>query len=132
MRRSSVRLRLWAIHIKLLRGMPESDSFGPPFLDQSAKPLPWTKGGPNECSNLDYPTATLVNSSVADPIFTIKNRVVTMKDLEALKKNLPAGIDIRITSKNVVRFRARFRKKGHKEVFKTTSDLPTIRVAVFI
>jgi hypothetical protein len=62
--------------------MPESDSFGPPFLDQSAKSLPWTNGGPNEDSNLPYPTVNLVNSSVADPIFTIKNRVVTMKDLD--------------------------------------------------
>lgn len=61
--------------------MPESDSFGPPFLDLSAKPLPWTKGGPNEDSNQQQPTAGIINSSVADPIFTIKNRVVTMKDL---------------------------------------------------
>lgn len=103
--------------------MPESDSFGPPFLDQSAKPLPWTKGGPNECSNVDYPTTILVNNSVADPIFYLKNRVITMKDLEALKKSLPANIDIRITSKKVVKFRARFRRKGYPEVFKTTSDL---------
>jgi hypothetical protein len=51
-------------------------------LDQSAKSLPWTNGGPNEDSNLPYPTVNLVNSSVADPIFTIKNRVVTMKDLD--------------------------------------------------
>jgi hypothetical protein len=89
--------------------MPESDPFGPPFLDQSAKPLPWTKGGPNEDSKPLEPTTSHVNSSVADPIFTIKNRVVTMKDLEALKKSLPPGIDIRITSKNIVKFRARFR-----------------------
>ena len=107
--------------------MPESDSFGPPFLDQSAKPLPWTNGGPNENSKPLEPTASHVNSSVADPIFTIKNRVVTMKDLEALKKSLPAGIDIRITSKNVVKFRARFRRKGHPEVFKTTSDLKSAK-----
>lgn len=103
--------------------MPESDSFGTLLLDGSAKPLPWTKGGPNECSNVDYPTTSHVNSSVADPIFTIKNRVVTMKDLEALKKSLPANIDIRITIKKVVKFRARFRRKGYPEVFKTTSDL---------
>lgn len=50
-----------------------------------------------------------------------------MKDLEALKKSLPSGIDIRITSKNVVKFRARFRKKRHKEVFKTTSDLKSAK-----
>lgn len=107
--------------------MPESDSFGPPFLDQSAKPLPWTKGGPNEDSKPLEPSTSHVNSSVADPIFTIKNRVVTMKDLEALKKSLPPGIDIRITSKNIVKFRARFRKTGHKEVFKTTSDLKSAK-----
>src|ERR1700733_5665276 len=103
--------------------MPESDSFGSSFLDQSAKPLPWTNGGQNEDSNQQQPTASLINSSVADPIFTIKNRVVTMKDLEALKKRLPPGIDIRITSKNVIKFRARFRRKGHKDVFTTKSDL---------
>lgn len=59
--------------------MPENDSFGTSLLDQSAKPLPWTKGGPN--------------------------------------------IDIRITTKNVVKFRARFRKKGHKDLFTTKFDL---------
>lgn len=107
--------------------MPESDSFGPPFLDQSAKPLPWTKGGPNEDSKEQQPTASLINSSVADPIFTIKNRVVTMKDLEALKKRLPPGIDIRITSKNIIKFRARFRRKGHKDVFTTKSDLKSAK-----
>jgi len=95
-------------------------------LDQSAKPLPWNNGGPNEDSKRQQPTANLNNSSVADPIFTIKNRVVTMKDLEALKKRLPPGIDIRITSKNVVKFRARFRKNGHN-VFKTTSDLKSAK-----
>lgn len=78
--------------------MPESDSFGTSLLDPSAKPLPWTKGGPNEDSKQQQPIASLINSSVADPIFTIKNRVVTMKDLEALKKRLPPGIDIRITA----------------------------------
>ena len=50
-----------------------------------------------------------------------------MKDLEALKKSLPAGIDVRITSKKVVKFRARFRKKGYPEVFKTTSDLKSAK-----
>lgn len=107
--------------------MPEKDSFGSLLLDQSAKPLPWTKGGPNEDSKPLEPTASHVNSSVADPIFTIKNRVVTMKDLEAFKKRLPPCIDIRITSKNVVKFRARFRKKGYPEVFKTTSDLKSAK-----
>lgn len=99
----------------------------PSILDLSAKPLPWTKGGPNEDSNQQQPTAGIINSSVADPIFTIKNRVVTMKDLQELKKRLPSGIDIRITSKNVVKFRARFRKKGHKDVFTTKSDLKSAK-----
>ncbi len=107
--------------------MPESNSFGPPFLDQSAKPLPWTKGGPNEDSNQQQSTTSLINSSVADPIFTIKNRVVTMKDLDKLKMSLPSGIDIRVTSKNVVKFRARFRRKGHKDVFTTKSDLKSAK-----
>lgn len=42
-----------------------------------------------------------------------------MKDLEELKNRLPPGIDIRITSKNVIKFWARFRRKGHKDVFTT-------------
>lgn len=50
-----------------------------------------------------------------------------MKDLEELKKRLPPGIDIRITSKKVVKFRARFRRKGYPEVFKTTSDLKSAK-----
>lgn len=50
-----------------------------------------------------------------------------MKDLEALKKRLPPGIDIRITSKNVIKFRARFRRKGHKDVFTTKSDLKSAK-----
>jgi hypothetical protein len=102
--------------------MPESDSFGPPVLDLTAKPLPWTNGGPNEDSKLQQPTTNPINSPVADPIFTIKNRVVTMKELEALKKRLPPGIDIRTTSKNVIKFRARFRKGG-QETIRTFPDL---------
>lgn len=46
-----------------------------------------------------------------------------MTELEALKKRLPPGIDIRITSKNVIKFRARFRKLGHPEIVKTFPDL---------
>jgi hypothetical protein len=38
------------------------------------KQLPWTKGGPNEDSKRQQPTASLINSSVADQIFTIKIR----------------------------------------------------------
>ena len=123
MRRSSVRLRLWAIHLYLLRGMLEGNSFDPLLLDATVKPLPWTNGGPNEDNMEQQPTTDPINSSVADPIFTIKNRVITMKELEALKKRLPPGVDIRVTAKNVVKFRARFRRIGQKEIIKTFPDL---------
>ncbi len=46
-----------------------------------------------------------------------------MKQLEALKKRLPKGIDVRISSNNVVTFRARFRNRGHPEESKNFSDL---------
>lgn len=46
-----------------------------------------------------------------------------MKQLETLKKNLPKGIDIRISSNNVITFRARFRKRGHPEITQTFPDL---------
>ena len=68
-------------HFYLLRGMLEGNSFDPLLLDATVKPLPWTKGGPNEDNMQQQPTSNLINSSVADPIFTIKNRVVTMKEL---------------------------------------------------
>ncbi|HAB98484.1 MAG TPA: hypothetical protein DCE71_01520, partial [Parachlamydiales bacterium] len=45
-----------------------------------------------------------------------------MKQLEALKKRLPPGIDIRINSKNVITFRARFRRTGHPDLMKTFAD----------
>jgi integrase len=62
-------------------------------------------------------------ASTADPIYTIKSRVIDMKQLEALKKKLPKGIDLRISSSNVVTFRVRFRKRGYPEESKTFSDL---------
>lgn len=62
-------------------------------------------------------------ASTADPIFTIKSRVIDMKQLEALKKKLPKGIDLRVSSSNVVTFRARFRKRGHPEITQTFPDL---------
>lgn len=46
-----------------------------------------------------------------------------MKQLEALKKKLPKGIDLRISSSNVVTFRVRFRKRGYPEDSKTFSEL---------
>lgn len=103
--------------------MLEGNLFDPLLLDATVKPLPWTKGGPNEDNMQQQPTSNLINSSVADPIFTIKNRVVTMKELEGLKKRLPPGIDIRVTAKNVIKFRARFRKTGQQEIIQTFPDL---------
>jgi hypothetical protein len=71
--------------------MPESDSFGTSLLDQSAKPLPWTNGGPNEDSKQQQPTTSLINNSVADPIFTIKNRVVTKSSNVSWMPTFPIG-----------------------------------------
>ncbi len=103
--------------------MPESDLSGSSFFGLTVNPLPWTECGPNEDGNWQQPTASHNTNLVADPIFTIKNRVITMKELEALKKRLPPGIDIRITSKNVVKYRARFRKTGLQDVIRTFPDL---------
>lgn len=46
-----------------------------------------------------------------------------MKELEKLKKRLPPGIDIRITSKNIIKFRSRFRRLGYRDAVKTFPDL---------
>lgn len=46
-----------------------------------------------------------------------------MKQLEALKKRLPPGIDIRISSKNTITFRARFRRTGYPDLMKTFTDV---------
>lgn len=67
--------------------------------------------------------APLNQASTADPTYTIKSRVIDMKQLEALKKKLPKGIDLRVSSSNVVTFRVRFRKRGYPEDSKTFSDL---------
>lgn len=100
--------------------MSEGSPLGPPDPSFSAKPLPWTNPGPNEHSNLQQPTAS---SSVADLTFNLKGRVIDMKQLEALKKRLPPGIDIRITSNNTIKFRARFRRTGNPDLIQTFTDL---------
>lgn len=46
-----------------------------------------------------------------------------MKALEALRKKLPSGIDIRVTSDNSIKFRARFRKKGHPNQIQVFPEL---------
>ncbi|MCB1114176.1 MAG: site-specific integrase [Chlamydiia bacterium] len=45
-----------------------------------------------------------------------------MKKLEELKKRLPRGIDVRISSKNIVSFRVRIRKRGYPDQIKTFPD----------
>lgn len=45
-----------------------------------------------------------------------------MKQLEAIKKRLPPGIDLRISSKNVITFRVRFRRKGYPDQIQTFRD----------
>lgn len=46
-------------------------------------------------------------ASTADPTYIIKGKVVDkvidMKQLEALKKRLPKGIDVRVNSGNILR-----------------------------
>ncbi len=46
-----------------------------------------------------------------------------MKKLEEIKKRLPPGIDVRISSKNILTFRARFRRKGYPDQVKTFPDI---------
>ena len=46
-----------------------------------------------------------------------------MKSLEKIKSKLPKGIDVRISSKNIITFRARFRKKGYPSYSETFPDL---------
>ena len=46
-----------------------------------------------------------------------------MKQLEAIKKRLPKRVDIRINSKNILTFRARFSRKGYPDLTKTFPEL---------
>lgn len=68
------------------------------------------------------PTSISSEVSVADPTYYYKDRVIDMKQLEAIKKRLTRGIDVRISSKNALSFRVRFRKKGYPDQIKTFPD----------
>jgi len=61
------------------------------LLDLAKKviPLPWTTGGPNDHSKPQEPTSISSEVSVVDPTYYYKDRVIDMKQLEAIKKNLP-------------------------------------------
>jgi len=69
--------------------MPESDSFGSPFLDQSAKPLPWTKGGPNSQVIKGLEEKELIDRSPSSD-GRAKNVSVTSNGSKILEKALPA------------------------------------------
>ena len=94
------------------------------LLDLAKKviPLPWTTGGPNDHSKPQEPTSISPEVSVADPIYLYKDRVINMKQLEKIKNRLPPGINVRISSKNVLSFRVRFRKNGYPDQIKTFPD----------
>lgn len=94
------------------------------LLDLAKKviPLPWTTGGPNDHSKPQEAASISSEVSVADPIYHCKDRVIDMKQLEVIKKNLPRGIDVRISAKKVLSFRVRFRKKGYPDQIKTFPD----------
>lgn len=71
------------------------------LLDLAKKviPLPWTTGGPNDHSKPQEPTSISSEVSVVDPTYYYKDRVIDMKQLEAIKKRLPPGIDLRSAQK---------------------------------
>lgn len=99
--------------------MSEPDCCDLPDLVKTATPLPWTTGGPNDHSKPQQTASISSTVSVADQTYQYKNKVIDMKQLEVIKQRLPRGIDVRISSKNVLSFRVRFRKKGYPEQIKT-------------
>jgi len=102
--------------------MSEPDCCDRPDLVQTAHPLPWTNGGPKDHIKPQQTASSSHPVSVVDSVYQYKNRVINMKQLEALKKRLPSGIDVRISSKNVLTFRARFRRKGYPDLIQTFPD----------
>ena len=102
--------------------MSEPDCCDLPDLVETAIPLPWTTDGPNDHSKPQQTASISPTVPVADPVYYLKHRVITMKQLEAIKKRLPRGIDVRINSKKVLSFRVRFRKKGYPDQIKTFPD----------
>lgn len=94
------------------------------LLDLAKKviPLPWTTGGPNDHSKPQEAASISSEVSVADPTYYYKERVIDMKQLDKIKSRLPQGIDVRISSKNVLSFRVRFSKKGYRDQIKTFPD----------
>lgn len=102
--------------------MYEPDCCDLPDLVKTANPLPWTTGGPNDHSKPQQTASISPSVSVADPVYYYKNRVIDMKQFEVIKNRQPRGIDVRISSKNILSFRVRFRRKGYPDQIKTFSD----------
>ncbi len=102
--------------------MSKADHSDLPDLVKTAIPLPWTTGGPNDHSKPQQTALTSSPVSVVDPVYYLKQRVINMKQLEAIKKRLPRGIDVRISLKNILTFRVRFRRKGYPDQIKTFPD----------
>ncbi len=102
--------------------MSKADHNDLPDLVKTAIPLPWTTGGPNDHLKPPQTASNLLTVSVADPVYYLKHRVITMKQIEAIKKRLPRGIDVRINSKNILTFRVRYRRKGYPDQIKTFPD----------
>ena len=102
--------------------MSKADHNDLPDLVKTAIPLPWTTGGPNDHSKPQQTALTSSPVSVVDPVYYLKHRVITMKQLEVLKKRLPPGIDVRISSKNILTFRVRFRRRGYPDQIQTFPD----------
>lgn len=69
--------------------MSEPDCCDLPDLVKTAKPLPWTTGGPNDHSKPQQTASISPTDSVADPVYIYKNRVIDMKQFEVIKQRLP-------------------------------------------
>lgn len=82
-----------------------------------------TNLGPNEEDTSRHSIVNKDNLSATDLLLKIKDRVVDVKELEAVKKKLPKGVTIRITGDGIIRFRARFRKKGYPQQIQTFPEL---------
>lgn len=102
--------------------MSKADHNDLPDLVTTATPLPWTTGGPNDHSKPPQTASNPLTVSVVDPVYYYKNRVVDMKQFEVIKKRQPRGVDVRISSKKVLSFRVRFRRKGYPDQIKTFPD----------
>ena len=92
-------------------------------LENDTRSESWTILGPNDHPSLQHSTLSQDNLLATDQFFKIKDRVIDMKELEAIKKKLPKGIDLRVTSDGAIKFRARFRKKGHPKQIQVFPEL---------